>query len=377
MTKYARYPHDSYNRLYDPNFGSLWTPENGLSLEEDADHYSPERDFFEWWYFDAAFDNGYRLVAILHSSLYNAVDHKPTLDIRVTPPGKSSINAIARFDRRDFRSESAFCDVQLGDCRVFIEEPGRYHLSLHQDPVAAELIYEAIAPGWRAGTGYLFMDQESGDYFKWVVPVPQALVSGHIVLYGQKIPVMGMGYHDHNWGNFFLPDAFQRWYWGRLSSMLGEDHWAVVFGEVIANLPTPAYVRPFLLVKDGKVLSVQPQVDLIQKDMKVEPITGTTFPERLEVRAVEPGYKAEISLGAGKVFEAVDFARSPFRRRYPRQLSEIAYYLAQGKPLLGDLTKSLLGKASYLRLEAESALLLETDVEASFSGEAIYEVMQF
>jgi hypothetical protein len=377
MTEKRKYPWESYNRLYDPDLAPLWSPEDGLSLDEDGDHYSPERDFFEWWYFDAAFDNGYRLVAIFHSSLYNAVDHKPTLDIRVTPPGGPSINAIARFDRRDFRSERAHCDVQLGESRANLKDQGRYELNLRQGPVAAELVYEAAAPGWRAGTGYLFMDHNSGDFFKWIVPIPQALVSGHMVLNGKRIPVMGTGYHDHNWGNFFLPDAFHRWYWGRLSSKPGEKPWAVIFGDVMGNPPTQAHVRPFMLVRDGQVLSRQPIINLTEKDMRRDPATGTIFPQQLHVFAKENGYRAEVTLCAGTVFEAVDFARSPFRRRYPRQFSEMAYYLAQGKPVIGAVAKRILGKASYLRLEAEAALQLEQDGTTSLSGEAIYEVMQF
>jgi predicted secreted hydrolase len=358
MKKHS-YPLESYNRLYDPELAPLWSPDEGLRLDEDGDHYSPERDFFEWWYFDAFFDNGFRLVAIIHSSLYNAVDHKPTLDIRVTVPERPSVTAIARFVRRDFRSSPYYCDVQLGDCRVYMQEPGRYHLSLRQGAVAAELAFEATAPGWRAGTGYLFMDDESGDYFKWVVPIPQALVSGFIVLHNQKIPVMGVGYHDHNWGNFFLPNAFSRWYWGRLSSKLGEKQWAVIFGDVIGNSSIQAHVRPFMFVYDGKVLSMTPQVMVEEEDKSLEPVTGTPFAEKLKITAHEKGYKVEISLCAGKVLEAVEFARSPFRKRYPRQFSEMAYYLAQGKPLVEGIAKNILGKASYLRLEAGGTLRLE------------------
>jgi hypothetical protein len=377
MSEIARYPAASYNRLYDSSLGELWSPEDGLKFKEDGDHYSPARDFFEWWYFDAVFDNGYRLVAILHSSLYNAVDHKPTLDIRITPPGRPSIHAIARYGRSEYRAAREFCDVQLGDCRALLKEPGRYHLSLRQGSVAAELDYEAVVPGWRPGTGYLFMDQGSGSYFKWVVPIPQALVSGRLFLDGQTMPVTGTGYHDHNWGNFFLPDAFNRWYWGRLSSKLGEPSWAAIFGDVVGRGSNPAHVRPFMLVHDGKVLSLEPQVVVTEKDRRFEPITSTTYPERLEVAAVEPGYKAGVSLCAGRVIEAVDFARSPFRRRLPRQLSEMAYYLAQGKPLVGALTQRILGKASYLRMDAAGELELECEGMNSLSGEAIYEVMQF
>jgi hypothetical protein len=142
------YPAKSYNRLYDSTLGPLWSLEEGLPLHEDGDHYSPTRDFFEWWYFDASFDNGYRLVAILHSSLYNAVDHKPTIDVRLTAPGKPSVLEIGRYSRSQYRAASEHCDVQIAGSRAATQDGSSYRLTIRQGNIEADLIYQSIArPG--------------------------------------------------------------------------------------------------------------------------------------------------------------------------------------------------------------------------------------
>jgi predicted secreted hydrolase len=372
-----KYSSSSYHRLYDESFGDLWSPEVGLSPGEDGDHYSPARDFFEWWYFDAAFDNGYRLVAILHSSLYNAVDHKPTLDLRVTPPGGASVTAIGRFSRREYRSAADHCDVRIGGCRASQEAPGRYRLQLKQGPLEADLHFQAAAPGWRPGNGCLFFDRETGHYFKWVVPLPLAAVSGTLRVGGEQMQVQGRGYHDHNWGNFVLADAFDHWYWGRFQASRPEENCALIFGDVHGRGPAPQVVRPFLLVAGGEILPGNPSLTVELEQDRLEPLTGVRYPTRLNLRAEAEAYTAALTLQTGRMLEALDFASSRFRRRLPRQLSETAFYLVYDKPFLGEAARRMLGKASYLRLEAQAQLTMELPQPVCLEGDAIYEIMQF
>jgi len=368
------YPASSYRRLYDPSAGPLWSLDEGLPPEEDGDHYRPERDFFEWWYFDAAFENGYRLVAILHSSLYNAVDHKPTVDLRLTPPGGESVTAIGRYERADYRAAADHCDVQIAGCRAIAEGKGRYSLRLRQGEITADLVYESFLPGWRPGSGYLLADDASGHFFKWVVPLPRAEVRGTLTVAGQTMTVRGVGYHDHNWGNFVLADAFSHWYWGRI---LGDSGEAVIFGDVVGHGSDPAHVKPFLLIVGGRILPGEPTISFQYHDPTVEARTGLCYPSRLDLVAASKDYQANLSLRAGRVMEALDFASPPFRRRWPRQAAEIAFYLAMDKPILGALARRLLGKASYLRLQAQADLTVRERRESNFSGNAIYEIMQF
>ena len=369
------YPAESYQRLYDPTVGPLWSATEGLSPDEDADHYCSEGDFFEWWYFDAAFENGYQLVAILHSSLFNAVDHKPTVDVRITPPDRASTGASERYTRAVYRAAADHCDVQIAGCRAAVESHNRYTLRLRQAGLSADLVYESRLPGWRPGTGYLLADGASGHFFKWVVPVPRAVVTGTLTMSGQTMEVRGVGYHDHNWGNLVLGDAFSHWYWGRCFA--GDSEWVIIFGDGVGYGLDPAHVTPFLLVADEQIVPDVPAVTFRQHDLTRERLTGVRYPNRLDVSARTDSYQATVSLRTARVVEALDFASPPFRRRWPRQAAEIAFYLSMGKPLVGTLVRRLLGKASYLRLQAQADLSLCAPQETHLTGHAIYEIMQF
>jgi hypothetical protein len=58
--------------------------------------------------------------------------------------------------------------------------------------------------------------------------------------------VQGRGYHDHNWGNFVLSDAFSHWYWGRFMAESGGEVWAVVLAMFLGLAPNPpASARSF------------------------------------------------------------------------------------------------------------------------------------
>lgn len=371
------YPSASYHRLFDPSVGQLWSPAQGLDPAEDADHYSPERDFFEWWYFDAVFENGWRMVAILHSSLYNAVDHKPTVDIRLTPPQGDSVLAIGRYPRSAYQASNTHCDVRIAGCRAVQEPSGAYRLTLDEGGVSVELLYQPLAPGWRPGTGYLFLDPSTGHYFKWVVPLPLARVAGVLKLGEQSLSVQGTGYHDHNWGNFVLADAFSHWYWGRFLASHPGETWSLVFGDVVGRGSDPQTVRPFLLIGGGTFLDDHPNLFIQTNQMLREPHTGVSYPSCLELDARSDRLHASLSLRSGRVMEALHFANPPFRSRLPRQLAEAAFYLSAGKPLLGSLSHLLLGKASYLRMEAQARLDVHQPGPIFLTGSAVYEIMQF
>jgi hypothetical protein len=367
------YPAESYQRLYDPAAGPLWSISEGLPPAEDGDHYLPERDFFEWWYFDAALTNGNRLVVILHSSLFNAVDHKPTVDIRLSAPDRTSRMAIGRYDRAEYHAAPDHCDVQIANCRAFAENPHRYRLRLHQDDIAVDLVYESHLPGWRPGTGYLFADDATGHFFKWVVPLPKAQVTGTLSVAGENMEVEGIGYHDHNWGNFALPDAFHHWYWSRL---LTREN-AVIFGDVVGHGTQPRHVTPLLVIAGKDILAEEAKVSLQTRGMLIEPITEASYPTCLDVSVITPNFQISGSLHTRQVLEAVGFASPPFRQRWPRQIAEIAFYILKDRPFLRKLTHRLLGKASYLRLQANATLNIHGVDIGCLIGDAIYEIMYF
>jgi hypothetical protein len=360
------YPSAAYRRLI-PD-GEEVPP---FSPAEDGDHYRPEPNFFEWWYFDVAFEDGSYLVAILHSSLYNAADHKPTLDLRYYPPDGRPIVAMGRFDRTTYRAVPDRCWVKIGDC-LATDEGDRYRLSLCQEPLSAELIFWPQIPGWRAGTGHLFADSASGHYFDWIVPLPRARVEGTVTVAGQRRAVAGIGYHDHNWGNLYLPAAFSRWMWGRVLA----DDWTLIFGDVVGRGTEPVHVTPLMLARQGDILLTTDRISVNGEGPARGPDTGARFFRRLNLTTTE-GIVVELALTARRAIEESDFAapRLPLaRQRHVRGAAETAFYLSQRVPVIDRLAAWLLGKGSYMRWEADYDLYLP-DFDARDTGRALYEVM--
>jgi len=367
------FPREAYHQLYDPAAGPLWSAATGLRPEEDGDHYCSERDFFEWWYFDAALANGYTLVAILHSSLYNAVDHKPTVDLRVYAPDGRRWLGIGRFEREAMTSSRERCDVCIADCHA-CGDGSRYELRLRQGEIEAELEFRGSVPGWKPGTGYLFRDQASGRFFRWIVPLPRAEVTGWLRVGEETLTVTGEGYHDHNWGNVILADAFSRWTWGRVFA----GDYTLIYGDVVSASAEPEHVTPFLLARGERILLDTDRIRVASQNPLREPRTGTPYPTALRIRTNGNATSVRMSLLTTRVIEALDFARSPFRQTWLRKTTEAVFYLAQGTPLLGQVVGRLIGNSSYLRLEAHGELSVSMGGRRDrWTGPALYEMMVF
>jgi len=367
----SRFPENAYRQLYDPAAGPLWSAAARLGPEEDGDHYLPERDFFEWWYFDAAFTNGYTLVAILHSSLYNVADHKPTVDLRVYTPDGRRWSGIGRFEREALAGSRERCDLHIADCHA-CGDGSHYWLRLRQGEIEAELEFRGRVPGWKPGTGYLFRDEASGRFFRWVVPLPRAQVTGWLRVGKEKLTVTGQGYHDHNWGNVYLPTAFSRWTWGRV---LAGD-WTLIFGDVVGQGAAPVHVTPFMLSRGDKILLETDRIRIEYQEPAREPCTGAGYFRRLHLTTAA-GPALELTLTARRAMDALDFAAphlSLARPHHLRKAAETVFYLAQKTALTGRLAAWLLGKGSYLRWQADYRLDLP-GYEVVETGQALYEVM--
>ena len=56
----------SYLAYFNGQRGAERSP-SGYQKRDDGSHiYHNEENYYEWWYFDASFDNGYHLVATFH-----------------------------------------------------------------------------------------------------------------------------------------------------------------------------------------------------------------------------------------------------------------------------------------------------------------------
>ena len=368
------YPPASYQSLYNTTLEPLWEPANGLAPDEDGSHHNSAPKFFEWWYFDAALDNGLRLVIIFHSAVFNLTSRPPAVDIRLTSPDREPLISFKVYKQEQCRAEMSRCEVQIGDCHVTAETSQKYLLQIQQENFSANLVYQSSLPGWKPGTGHLFHDQTSGHFFKWVVPIPLGKVSGDLQVGQEKFKVKGVGYHDHNWGNIHLEEAFRHWHWGRFIS--ADQQSAFVFGDVVSKADQAVRIKPVLLVSEGEI-QPQPEIMIDYLNPQTDKISGVNYAQQIRISNEGADHPFEFQLTSDKVLEALNFASPIFQIRPLRIATEILFYLTFTKPWIGRLSKKFLGSAGYLRFQAQAQLKVEHPEQMLKSGEAIYEIMSF
>lgn len=331
-----------------------------VEVWEDSLRTHPEKDEFEWWYFDAHFDDHSTAVIVFYtkSMLNPKSSFKPVVTVTITRPDGEKIFRVFESTPEHFSAMRDRCDTHIGGNHIH----GDLHqYQLHADIPAvgdlpclqADLEFTGKVPAWRPGTGKNYYDQQFTSYFAWLPAIPFGTVKGTLVYDGKQHKVKGAGYHDHNWGNIALSSVLSHWYWGRAS--VGE--YGLIFVQMTALRKYKSLKMPvFLLTKGRKIL------------------TGDGVPLKLET---------------------VQFIQHTGGKKYPRQLDfhwegeEGEVYIALRHPVIIEAT-SLLGMLPtfqrrlarlfinpyYFRFQAEMELSINWKGQpAHEKGQALYELM--
>jgi len=208
-----------------------------INLKDDAYHGSKGLQFTEWWYFDAALNDGYSI----------------QFSARILSGLKLSF-LFVRFDIYKGghlvvhkRKIHLLKDVEISKEKPFIkiaertvmkgysdEKTGNliYDISIKMDEVAAEFQFIGTTKGWKG-------KHEADDW--WAVALPRAQVTGTITLQQETITVQGSGYHDHNSNVKIFALKNIGWYWGKIYS----DRTAITWAKI---LRTTVKVQPLLVI---------------------------------------------------------------------------------------------------------------------------------
>jgi hypothetical protein len=233
--------HNTNNKKETTQFDRLtdtfeFSPQD-IILKDDAYHGSKGLQFTEWWYFDAALNDGY--------------------SIQFSTRILSGLKLSFLFVRFDIYKEGHLTvhkrkihllkDVEISKEKPFIkiaerivmkgyldEKTGNliYDISFKMDEVAAELKFIGTTKGWKGR-------HEADDW--WAVALPRAQVTGTITIHQEIIEVHGSGYHDHNWNVKIFALKNIGWYWGKIYS----DRTAITWANI---LRTTVKVQPLLVI---------------------------------------------------------------------------------------------------------------------------------
>lgn len=276
----------------------------GIRPEDDALHPYSGRFYWEWWYFDASFDDGSRCVLELQTpNLVNMFADECAMLFNVYMPDKRTYNNIVAFPGSMWKASTKSCDVAIGENTIKGNFP-EYRVCFKHENLACDLTFKNLLPGWTRGTGeVLFGLPEKKQVFGWVVAQPKASVTGTLTVDGEERQVSGTGYHDHNWGNGFLPAYVSHWVWGRLTT----DRVTMIFADVCTSRKCGKYKIPviFLAIDESIVLeSANARFEV--SDYRYDCQGFQMYPTRLEFKFSERGISGAFKMRFKEELEMVN-----------------------------------------------------------------------
>ena len=164
-------------------------------------------EHFDWWYFDAHFDNGDHFVVMYSLNDTRLNPRQPSVRLNIYPHGQPEVSKIKLYKEEDVSISYEKCDVTLGE--EYCKDCGDYYEFYTMiDGYGAKLKLKK--------KNHPFTTEGYPVPMHWTVAVPSGPIEGELYKGGKAIKVKGIGYHDHNWGDKRLAGVFKNWYWGKI-----------------------------------------------------------------------------------------------------------------------------------------------------------------
>jgi len=264
---------------------------------DDAAHPFDSPNYFEWWYLDAIFDNGYSCALSCFWRTRYEDTYIPLIIIDIYPPQGEHIRGSAGFDYNNCHASQEKCDVKWGD-NYIVQEGDTYKVHLRAENTGVDLTYKRQLPGWRWSDDCLLSANEDGKQF-WVNALPRADVTGSLTIGDKTMPVKGEGYHDHNWGNVEMSQCFAGWGWGR---MFGPKY-TFIYGWTMPLSKEIPQTSSLFVARDREIVFVSPWVKFTLGNEQVHEESGIQLPNTLSMKACYEDIDINCRLDIVKILE--------------------------------------------------------------------------
>lgn len=320
--------------------------EDGLRLE-------PVPGTFEWWYFDAHFEDGSTAVIVFATKplLERNGPLKPNVSLTITRPDGTKLAQFPILPAAAFRASTERCDVQIGPHWIK-GDLHHYQIHVEMNDLAADLTFTGSVPPWRPGAGKACFG-DGDHFFGWLPSIPYGTVDGNLRYDGHDHSVRGVGYHDHNWGNVGLQDVMDHWYWGR--AHIGE--YTLIFVEQVASKAYGfARIPVFLLARGDQILCDDGTHLTMAARQFVRHPDGRSYPLQVDFCWQREAESVHLTLRQPRLIESV---------------SLLSYYPAWQRRLF-----RLFANPYYFRFQAALELNIDLkEVQTIERGTALYEIM--
>lgn len=300
------------------NYLAMWNGQRGAERNptnyqrrDDGHHIYKSDEYYEWWYLDASFDNGYHMVATFHYMNGFLKPIVPTTQIMIYRPDGTQIARFAQHNQEEIYAGADYCDVQMGE--NWLKDTGNgYQMYMKIKGVGARLALKNIVPGWKPGTGFHYKNEEKRMLSGWCVPVPHAEVTGELYLKEETLKVRGTGYHDHNWGNYLFHGNIQGWYWGRIHN----QNYTVDYGWVIPKDKEAPVISPLLVARGSEIVLSTDMMDTGLDNFGRDEKTGNSYAQKLTVTTDVKGVKLLLTVDTKRVIESMQLPKTTEWNQY-------------------------------------------------------------
>jgi predicted secreted hydrolase len=292
---------------------------------EDGQRTDIDSPAFEWWYFDAHFDDGSTAVIVFLTKpmLEWKGQAKPHVMLTITRPNGDKIVKFFFSPIDQFSASKEICDVHVGANWVK-GDLHQYQLHVEIDDLAADLTFTGIVPPWRPFAGKAYY-ADFDHYFAWLPAIPYGAAEGTLTYDGQVHKVTGHGYHDHNWGTIGLYDVTDHWYWGRIH--VGD--YSLIFAETITSKKFGYAPMPvFMLAKGNEIIIGDGHpLNLLARNFVSHP-GGRKYPKEVDIHWQKDEETVNLAIRNPQIIEAVDLliAQPAWKRPLLRLFSNPYYF---------------------------------------------------
>ena len=303
--------------------------------KDDGVHIFDTPDYYEWWYFDGHFDNGYTCALGFHKPFAHYKPHFPALNLSIYTPEGEDIAVVKPIDPNTCSLSAEKCDVKMGEYFARQEDKDTYHIYGKSKQGGADLIFHRKLPGWKPlGKGYLY--DNGTEKQNWLVPCPRAEVEGTLWVGDKALKVKGLGYHDHNWGNCEMEDSLHRWFWGRLHH---PEYTVIYYYLYPARKGEPDESR-FYLAKGDKPILLPDHFNLKYSNEIRDETYNKSIPSDLAISAKgdDAQFKMDVHCSAISTHAVIDHA-APWKQYYWRLVAD-----CKAEITFGGKTEKITGK---------------------------------
>ena len=199
---------------------------------------------FEWWYFDAVFDNNYSVEFSINVAYTKGMGLIAPL-LNIYKDGELLVHNEKFLLPREFAAFNEEPLIMFSGQEIMeghVDKSGNwvFNISLQMGDCGVNLKFVSVTQGWKS---------KILDMWWWGVIQPNAVVTGTINVYNETISVNGTGYQEHVWDGT-VPVVWG-WFWGKFVS----ESMSIIWTDIFKN-PLTQYVMIVLNQNNGSYINI-------------------------------------------------------------------------------------------------------------------------